>query len=214
MLWWGLAAWLVLCSSTLHPCRYEELKSLVGGLKADADGMASKADRAYQGSLVLLKSLSRLTKTDISSFEVRALCLRDQEIPFCSPLHPSCQQVSPSQGSGSTGEPSDMHPPILLPAIGTRSKREASVASCCSSWGDVGTPRQSSHLCVSGGSNPAEAGRQCSPEPGGHLHGTVQAAAEPHGALGGRNQAAAAEGRGRESGKRLTGGLRLESSSA
>lgn len=44
--------------------------------------MASKADTAYQGSLVLLSSLSRLTEMDISSFQVRALCLSDQEIPF------------------------------------------------------------------------------------------------------------------------------------
>jgi len=73
MLWWGLASWLVPCSSTSHPCRYEELKSLAGGLKAEADRMASKADKAYQGSLVLLSSLARLTKTDIGSFEVSTL---------------------------------------------------------------------------------------------------------------------------------------------
>lgn len=45
--------------------------------------MASKADTAYQDSLVLLSSLSRLTEMDTGSFEVRALCLSDQEIPFC-----------------------------------------------------------------------------------------------------------------------------------
>ncbi|XP_009891173.1 PREDICTED: laminin subunit gamma-2 [Charadrius vociferus] len=56
--------------------KYEELKSLVGGLKADADGMASEADRAYQGSLALLNSLSRLTKTDIGSFEGEATRLK------------------------------------------------------------------------------------------------------------------------------------------
>ncbi|KAM6396451.1 laminin subunit gamma-2 isoform 1-T1 [Pluvialis apricaria] len=56
--------------------KYEELKSLFGGLKADADGMASEADRAYQGSLVLLNSLSRLTKTDIGSFEGEATRLK------------------------------------------------------------------------------------------------------------------------------------------
>uniref|UniRef100_A0A672UV93 Laminin subunit gamma 2 n=1 Tax=Strigops habroptila TaxID=2489341 RepID=A0A672UV93_STRHB len=55
---------------------YEDLKSLAGGLKADADGMASEADKAYQGSLVLLSSLSRLTKTDIGSFEVRGEATR------------------------------------------------------------------------------------------------------------------------------------------
>lgn len=46
--------------------------------------MAFKADEAYQGSLVLLSSLSRLTEMDIGSFKVRALCLSDQEIPFWS----------------------------------------------------------------------------------------------------------------------------------
>ncbi|NXF03389.1 LAMC2 protein, partial [Smithornis capensis] len=56
--------------------RYEELKSLAGGLKADADGMASKADKAYQGSLVLLSSLSRLTETDIRSFQGEASQLK------------------------------------------------------------------------------------------------------------------------------------------
>ncbi|XP_021380829.2 laminin subunit gamma-2 [Lonchura striata] len=58
------------------PGRYKELKSLVGGLKADADGMASKADTAYQGSLVLLSSLSRLTEMDISSFQEEASRLK------------------------------------------------------------------------------------------------------------------------------------------
>uniref|UniRef100_A0A8C3J746 Laminin subunit gamma 2 n=1 Tax=Calidris pygmaea TaxID=425635 RepID=A0A8C3J746_9CHAR len=76
ILWWGLAACLVLWSSASHPCRYEELKSLVGGLKTEADGMASDADRAYQGSLVLLNSLSRLMKTDIGSFEGEATRLK------------------------------------------------------------------------------------------------------------------------------------------
>ncbi|NXK97012.1 LAMC2 protein, partial [Formicarius rufipectus] len=56
--------------------RYEKLKSLAGGLKADADGMASKADKAYQGSLVLLSSLSRLTETDVGSFEGEASQLK------------------------------------------------------------------------------------------------------------------------------------------
>ncbi|XP_041276582.1 laminin subunit gamma-2 [Onychostruthus taczanowskii] len=58
------------------PGRYEELKSLVGGLKADADGMASKADTAYQDSLVLLSSLSRLAEMDISSFQEEASRLK------------------------------------------------------------------------------------------------------------------------------------------
>ncbi|NXM65284.1 LAMC2 protein, partial [Serilophus lunatus] len=56
--------------------KYEELKSLAGGLKADADGTASKADKAYQGSLVLLSSLSRLTETDIRSFQGEASQLK------------------------------------------------------------------------------------------------------------------------------------------
>ncbi|XP_008947715.1 PREDICTED: laminin subunit gamma-2-like, partial [Merops nubicus] len=55
---------------------YEELKSLAGGLTADADGMASKADKAYQSSLVLLSSLSHLMKTDIGSFEGEATRLK------------------------------------------------------------------------------------------------------------------------------------------
>ncbi|NXT10478.1 LAMC2 protein, partial [Prunella fulvescens] len=58
------------------PERYKEIKSLAGGLKADADGMASKADTAYQGSLVLLSSLSRLTEMDISSFQEEASRLK------------------------------------------------------------------------------------------------------------------------------------------
>ncbi|XP_071422014.1 laminin subunit gamma-2 isoform X1 [Pithys albifrons albifrons] len=56
--------------------KYEELKLLAGGLKADADGMASKADKTYQGSLVLLSSLSRLKETDIRSFEGEASRLK------------------------------------------------------------------------------------------------------------------------------------------
>ncbi|XP_014742189.1 PREDICTED: laminin subunit gamma-2 [Sturnus vulgaris] len=58
------------------PGRYEELKSLAGGLKADADGMAFKADMAYQGSLVLLSSLSRLTEMDVGSFKEEASRLK------------------------------------------------------------------------------------------------------------------------------------------
>ncbi|NXI51249.1 LAMC2 protein, partial [Chloroceryle aenea] len=56
--------------------KYKELKSLAGGLKVEADGMASEADKAYQGSLVLLSSLSRLKKTDIGSFEGEAARLK------------------------------------------------------------------------------------------------------------------------------------------
>ncbi|NXF46855.1 LAMC2 protein, partial [Oceanites oceanicus] len=64
--------------------KYEELKSLAGGLKAEADGMASEADKAYQGSLVLLNSLSRLTKTDIGSFEGEAAWLKQDASAFLS----------------------------------------------------------------------------------------------------------------------------------
>ncbi|NXW62148.1 LAMC2 protein, partial [Eurystomus gularis] len=56
--------------------KYGELKSLAGSLKVEADGMASKADKAYQSSVVLLSSLSRLTKTDIGSFEGEATRLK------------------------------------------------------------------------------------------------------------------------------------------
>ncbi|NXX41092.1 LAMC2 protein, partial [Tricholaema leucomelas] len=55
---------------------YEEMKSLAGGLKAEADDMASEADKAYQASLVLLSSLSRLMKTNIGSFEGEATQLK------------------------------------------------------------------------------------------------------------------------------------------
>ncbi|NXP62747.1 LAMC2 protein, partial [Chloropsis cyanopogon] len=58
------------------PARYEQLKSLAGGLKADADGMAFKADSAYQGSLLLLSSLSRLTEMDVGSFKEEASRLK------------------------------------------------------------------------------------------------------------------------------------------
>ncbi|NWW95068.1 LAMC2 protein, partial [Rhynochetos jubatus] len=56
--------------------RYEELKLLAGGLKTEANGMASKADKAYQGSQMLLNSMSRLTATDIGSFEEEAARLK------------------------------------------------------------------------------------------------------------------------------------------
>ncbi|KAM9009328.1 laminin subunit gamma-2 [Ara ararauna] len=56
--------------------KYEDLKLLAGGLKTEADGMASEADKAYQGSLVLLSSLSRLTMTDTGSFEGEATWLK------------------------------------------------------------------------------------------------------------------------------------------
>ncbi|NWV77937.1 LAMC2 protein, partial [Dasyornis broadbenti] len=56
--------------------RYGELKLLAGGLKADADGMASRADQAYQGSLVILSALSHLTEMDIESFKEEASRLK------------------------------------------------------------------------------------------------------------------------------------------
>lgn len=184
--------------------------------------MASEADNAYQGSLVLLSSLSHLMKTDIGSFEVRALCLWDQEIPFCSPLRPPCYPAS-SSAFPRAPSPLESHwisifPPFCPCSWLRHKKQETSIRRCLpwfpASAGEMLGPPASHRISVSGGSNPAEAGCQCSSEPGGHLHGTVQAAAEPHGALGGRNQAAAAKGRGRESGKRLAGALRLELSSA
>ncbi|NXD87511.1 LAMC2 protein, partial [Halcyon senegalensis] len=64
--------------------KYEELKSLAGGLKVEADGMASEADKAYQGSLVLLSSLSRLTRTDIGSFEGEATRLKQDSSALLS----------------------------------------------------------------------------------------------------------------------------------
>ncbi|NWU99717.1 LAMC2 protein, partial [Upupa epops] len=56
--------------------KYEELKSLAGGLKTEADTMALEADRAYQGSLVLLSSMSHLTKMNNGSFEGEATQLK------------------------------------------------------------------------------------------------------------------------------------------
>ncbi|NXC41082.1 LAMC2 protein, partial [Penelope pileata] len=56
--------------------RYEELKLTAGGLEADADRAASEADKAYQSSLLLLSSLSHLTKTGSGSFEGEAARLK------------------------------------------------------------------------------------------------------------------------------------------
>ncbi|NXG78682.1 LAMC2 protein, partial [Baryphthengus martii] len=64
--------------------KYEDLKSLAGGLKVEADGVASEANKAYQGSLVLLSSLSRLTKTDIGSFEGEATRLKQDSSALLS----------------------------------------------------------------------------------------------------------------------------------
>uniref|UniRef100_A0A8C8AA32 Laminin subunit gamma 2 n=1 Tax=Otus sunia TaxID=257818 RepID=A0A8C8AA32_9STRI len=88
----GLTAWLVPCSSTSHLCRYEELKLLAGGLKTEADGMASEADKAYQGSLVLLSSLSRLMKTNIGSFEGEATRLKQDASALLSLVDTSMAQ--------------------------------------------------------------------------------------------------------------------------
>uniref|UniRef100_A0A8C2UHU5 Laminin subunit gamma 2 n=1 Tax=Coturnix japonica TaxID=93934 RepID=A0A8C2UHU5_COTJA len=64
---------LVVCPWVQLFClhRYEELKSLAGGLEADANRIVTEADKAYQSSLMILSSLSRLTKTSFGSFEVR-----------------------------------------------------------------------------------------------------------------------------------------------
>nr|XP_009670977.1 PREDICTED: laminin subunit gamma-2 [Struthio camelus australis] len=58
--------------------KYEEVKSLAGDLEAEADRTASEADKAYQGSLMLLNSLSRLMKTDTGSFEGEATRLKQE----------------------------------------------------------------------------------------------------------------------------------------
>ncbi|XP_054689415.1 laminin subunit gamma-2 [Grus americana] len=78
--------------------KYEDLKSLAGGLKAEADGMASEADKAYQGSLVLLSSLSRLTKTDIRSFEEEATRLKQDASALLSLVDTYMAQYRQLQG--------------------------------------------------------------------------------------------------------------------
>ncbi|NXR64625.1 LAMC2 protein, partial [Rhadina sibilatrix] len=82
----GEAAWGSL------PRRYGELKSLAGGLKADADGMALMADAAYQGSLVLLSSLSHLTEMDIGSFKEEASRLKQDSSALLSLVDTSLAQ--------------------------------------------------------------------------------------------------------------------------
>ncbi|KAJ7420060.1 Laminin subunit gamma-2 [Pitangus sulphuratus] len=77
--------------------KYEELKSLAGGLRADADGMATKADEAYQGSLVLLSSLSRLAETDIGSFEGEASRLKQDARALLSLVDTSMAQYKQLQ---------------------------------------------------------------------------------------------------------------------
>ncbi|XP_050163325.1 laminin subunit gamma-2 [Myiozetetes cayanensis] len=77
--------------------KYEELKLLAGGLRADADGMATKADEAYQGSLVLLSSLSRLAEIDISSFEGEASRLKQDASALLSLVDTSMAQYKQLQ---------------------------------------------------------------------------------------------------------------------
>ncbi|NXY21854.1 LAMC2 protein, partial [Atrichornis clamosus] len=84
--------------------RYEELKSLAGGLKADADGMASKADKAYQGSLVLLSSLSRLTETDMGSFKEEASRLKQDAGALLSLVDTSMAQYRQLQSRTERGQ--------------------------------------------------------------------------------------------------------------
>ncbi|NXJ77186.1 LAMC2 protein, partial [Trogon melanurus] len=76
---------------------YENLKSLAGGLKADTDGMASEADKAYQDSLMLLSSLSRLMKTDIWSFEGEATQLKQDASALLSLVDTSMAQYKQLQ---------------------------------------------------------------------------------------------------------------------
>ncbi|POI19570.1 hypothetical protein CIB84_016685 [Bambusicola thoracicus] len=64
--------------------KYEELKSLAGGLEADANRIATEADKAYQSSLMLRSSLSRLTKTSLGSFEGEAAQLKQDAAALLS----------------------------------------------------------------------------------------------------------------------------------
>lgn len=64
--------------------KYEELKLLAGGLEADANRIATEADKAYQSSLMLLSSLSRLTKTSFGSFEGEAAQLKQDAAALLS----------------------------------------------------------------------------------------------------------------------------------
>ncbi|XP_062437141.1 laminin subunit gamma-2 isoform X3 [Rhea pennata] len=58
--------------------KYEEVKSLAGDLDVEAGRTASEADKAYQGSLMLLSSLSHLMKADTGSFEGEATRLKQE----------------------------------------------------------------------------------------------------------------------------------------
>ncbi|XP_009992988.1 PREDICTED: laminin subunit gamma-2-like [Chaetura pelagica] len=79
--------------------RYEELKSLAGGLKAEAEGLGPQAHQVYQGSLELLSSLSRLTKTDIGSFEGEVALLKKEASALLSLLDTSVAQHRQLQSS-------------------------------------------------------------------------------------------------------------------
>uniref|UniRef100_A0A8C8RNI8 Laminin subunit gamma 2 n=1 Tax=Pelusios castaneus TaxID=367368 RepID=A0A8C8RNI8_9SAUR len=57
---------------------YDETKLLATDLEADASRSSSDADRAYQGSLQLLSSVSRLSKIDTGSFQAEATRLRQE----------------------------------------------------------------------------------------------------------------------------------------
>ncbi|XP_067391238.1 laminin subunit gamma-2 isoform X2 [Emydura macquarii macquarii] len=58
--------------------KYDETKLLTSELEADASRSALDADRAYQSSLLLLSSLSRLSQIDAGSFQVEANRLRQE----------------------------------------------------------------------------------------------------------------------------------------
>lgn len=58
--------------------KYDESKLLASQLEADASRSAVEADKAYQGSLLLLSFLSRLSKIDLGSFQGEANRLRQE----------------------------------------------------------------------------------------------------------------------------------------
>ncbi|XP_010293267.1 PREDICTED: laminin subunit gamma-2-like [Phaethon lepturus] len=66
--------------------------------------MASAADKAYQGSLVLLSSLSHLTKTDIASFEAEAARLKQDASALLSLVDTSMAQHRQLQSRTGRGE--------------------------------------------------------------------------------------------------------------
>uniref|UniRef100_A0A8C3P7R2 Laminin subunit gamma 2 n=1 Tax=Chrysemys picta bellii TaxID=8478 RepID=A0A8C3P7R2_CHRPI len=58
--------------------QYDETKLLANELETDTSRSALDADRAYQGSLVLLSSMSRFSKIDTGSFQEEANRLRQE----------------------------------------------------------------------------------------------------------------------------------------